>query len=402
MSEQTQQFAGETPAPASEGFGFIDLLIVCGKHKKMLVGLPVLGGALALSVSLMLTPIFTSTARVLPPQQQNSAAAAMFGQLGGVAGLAGLPGLKTPSDVYIGMLKSRTVADELIKRFDLKTRYEKQIMDDTRAALDGATEIADSKKDGMIAVSVSDRDPKFAAELANAYVDALSKMTQTFAVTDASQRRLFFEKQLKDAKDKLADAEVALRSTQEKTGMIAPEGQVKAIIESIAALKGRIAAKEVQISSTRTFATAQNPELIRAQEELRGMRAQLAQLEQKNGGQNGDLLGSSGGLPEVGIEYIRRLRDVKYYESMFEVLSKQYELARLDEARDSSVIQVLDTAVPAERKSKPKKALITIGGVLAGGVLALLLALAKEAIFRSRQEPRGAQRLRQLSAAWKR
>jgi uncharacterized protein involved in exopolysaccharide biosynthesis len=326
----------------------------------------------------------------------------MFGQLSGMAGLAGITGLKTPSDVYVGMLRSRTVADQLIKRYKLQERYEKQTMDDARAALDGATDVADSKKDGMIAVSVTDRDPKFAAELANAYVAELSKLTQVLAVTDASQRRLFFERQLKETKDKLADAEVALRTTQEKTGMIQPEGQVQAIIESIAKLKGQIAAKEVQISSARTFATAQNPELIRAQEELRGMRGQLAQLEQKSPSKSGDFMVPSGHIPEVGIEYIRRLRDLKYYESMFEVLSKQYELARLDEARDSSVIQVLDVAVPAERKAKPKKALITIGATLAGGVIALLLVLVKEAIFRSRREPANQRAWQQLSAAWRR
>lgn len=404
MSDLPQHYGKEgfAPAPASAGFSPLDLLIVFGRHKKLMVGLPVLGGAAALTVAMLMTPMFTSTAKILPPQQQSSSMSAMLGQLGGIAGLAGMSGVKTPLDVYIGILGSRTVSDNLIKRFHLEERYETKTMDATREELAAVTQIADSKKDGLIGVSATDRDPKFAAELANAYVDELTRLTQTLAVTDASQRRLFFEKQLKDTKDKLADAEVALRTTQEKTGMIQPEGQVQAIIGTIAQLKGQIAAKEVQIGSMRTFATAQNPEFLRAQEELHSMQGQLAKLEQKGPSKNGDFMVPSGGLPEAGIQYIRSLRDMKYYEAMFEMLSKQYEMARLDEAKDSSVIQVLDPAVPAQRKSKPHRALITLGGVLGGAVLAALLAFFKEAYRKSRSDPSNAWRWNQFSAAWKR
>jgi tyrosine-protein kinase Etk/Wzc len=380
---------------------FLDLLIVFGRHKKVLFGLPLLGGGAALALAMSMTPIFTSTAKILPPQQQSSGMAAVLGQLGGMAGLAGVAGVKTSRDIYIGILESRTIADILIKRFDLQVRYKTKTMDDARIALSGASEVIDSKKDGLIGVAASDPDPKFAAALANGYVEELTRLTQTFAVTDASQRRLFFERQLKESKDKLADAEIAMRTTQEKTGMIQPEGQVQAIIGTIAGLKGQIAAKEIQIGSMRTFATTQNPEYVRAQEELRGMQGQLSRLEQNRPSKDGDFMVPSGRIPAAGIEYIRSLRDMKYYETMYEMLAKQYEMARLDEAKEGTVIQVLDVAVPSERKSKPKRALITLGGIVVGTLLGILITIFSEVFARSRRDPANAWRWQQLTGTRK-
>lgn len=403
MSEQPEYETHQQPtARADENeIHLLDLLIVLGRHKKLVLGLPALGGALALTISLLMTPMFTSTAKVMPPQQPSSGMTAMLGQLGGLAGAAsGLAGIKSPNDLYVGILESRTVADSLIKKFKLQERYESETMDDTRSALARVSGIASGKKDGLISISVTDKDPNFAAEMANAYVDELTKLTQTMALSEASQRRLFFERQLKDAKDQLANAEVAMRTTQEKTGMIQPDGQVQAIISTIAQLKGTIAAKEVQLNAMRTFATGQNPDLLRAQEELRGLQAQLGRLEKSRPSKDGDFMVPTGNIPEAGIEYVRSLRNVKYYETMFEMLAKQYELARIDEAKDSSIIQVLDKAVPAERKSKPKRALITLVGLLGGGAIGVLLAFACEAYRRSRQNPDSSGRWRELSAAW--
>lgn len=325
----------------------------------------------------------------------------MLGQLGGLAGAAGsLAGIKSPNDLYVGLLESRTVADKLIERFKLKTRYEKATMDDARRALNNVSNISNGKKDGLISVSVEDLDPKFAAELANAYVEELAKLTQTMAITESSQRRMFFEKQLKDAKEQLAKAEIALRATQEKTGMIQLDGQVQAIIGNVAQLKGSIAAKEIQLNAMRTFAAPQNPELLRAQEELRGMQAQLSKLERSQAGK-GDLMVPTGSIPEVGVEYVRSLRDVKYYETVFELLAKQFELAKIDEAKDSSLIQVLDEAVPAERKSKPLRGLITLMATAAGGLLGIALAFSSVIYRNSRRNPESKDRWEKLSRAWK-
>lgn len=186
----------------------------------MIIGTALATGLVAMAISLMIPPTFSSTAKIMPPQQQqNSGMAAMLGQLGSLAGSAGsLAGIKSPNDLYVGLLESRTIADNLISRFKLKAYYGKETMDDTRRTLNGVSNVVSGKKDGLISISVEDSDPKFAADLANAYVEELAKLTQTMAITESSQRRMFFEKQLKDAKEQLAKAEIALRATQEKTG----------------------------------------------------------------------------------------------------------------------------------------------------------------------------------------
>lgn len=380
----------------------LDLLIVLVSQKKLIIGTALGVGIVAMGISLTIPPTFTSTARIMPPQQQQSSGmSAMLGQLGGMAGSAGgLAGIKNPNDLYVGLMESRTISDNLIERFKLKTRYGKETMDDTRIALSGVRSISNGKKDGLILISVEDSDPKFAAELANAYVDELAKLTQTMAITESSQRRLFFEKQLKDAKEQLAKAEIALRATQEKTGMIQLDGQVQAIIGNVAQLKGSIAAKEIQLNAMRTFAAAQNPELLRSQEELRGMQAQLAKLERSQAGK-GDLMVPTGSIPEIGVEYVRSLRDVKYYETVFDLLAKQFELAKIDEAKDSSLIQVLDKAVPAERKSRPLRGMITLMATAVGGVLGIALAFASTMYRESRRNPESRERWEKLSLAWR-
>jgi tyrosine-protein kinase Etk/Wzc len=380
----------------------LDLLIVLVSRKKMIIGMAIGTGLVAMAVSLMIPPTFTSTAKIMPPQQQQSSGmSAMLGQLGGLAGTAGsLAGIKNPNDLYVGLLESRTIADKLIERFKLKSRYEKATMDDTRKTLSGFSNIENGKKDGLISISVEDSDPKIAAELANAYVEELAKLTQTMAITESSQRRLFFEKQLKDAKEQLAKAEIALRATQEKTGLIQLDGQVQAIIGNVAQLKGAIAAKEIQLNAMRTFAAPQNPELLRSQEELRGMQVQLSKLERSRTG-NGDLMVPTGSIPEVGVEYVRSLRDVKYYETVFELLAKQFELAKIDEAKDSSLIQVLDEAIPAERKSAPLRGLITLIAVAVGGVLGIVMAFASAIYTESRRSSESRERWEKLSSVWK-
>lgn len=382
MSEETAFNEAE-----EDGNDVLDILLVLARHKKLLLGLPLLTGLLGLAISLAIPPSFTSTTTILPPQQQSSAMSAIMGQLGGLAGAAGsLAGLKNPNDLYVGMLQSRTVGDNLIHRFKLQERYKADTMDDTRNVLAGKTEIASVKTTGMISIAATDHDPIVAAELANAYVEQLTALTRTMAVSEASQRRLFFEKQLKEAKEELATAEVHLRTTQETTGMIKPDDQVKAIITGLAQLKGMIAAKEVQLNGMRTFSTAQNPDFIRAQEELRTLRAQLGRSEKSQGAPDGDFMVPTGKIPAIGVEYVRALRDVKYFETMYELLAKQFELAKIDEARDATMIQQLDKAFPAEHKSKPKRAMITLLALLGGGVLAVLLALGREAYQRSRED----------------
>jgi uncharacterized protein involved in exopolysaccharide biosynthesis len=390
-SEDIKQQARE-----EDEISLLDLLIVVAKHKIMILGVTLGAAAVSLVVSLLLPNVYTGAAKVLPPQQNQSAATMLLGQLGGLAGLAGSSvGLKNPSDLYVGMLKSRTVADNVIARFDLQELYGMQTMVETRKMIADNTYIA-AGKDGLITVEFEDKDPTRAAAVANAYVEELDKLSQSLAVTEAAQRRLFFERQLKQAKEDLSNAEQALKVTQEKTGLIKLDDQGRAIIEAVAALRGQIAAKEVELSAMRTFTTENNPDYVRVGQQLAGLRAELTKLERSHLAGGGDILLPSGKIPEAGLEYVRRLRDVKYNETIFEVLARQFEAAKIDEAKEATIVQVVDKAVVPDRKSKPKRLVIVILATLIAGFVALLWAFVREARDRAALDPNGAARLAAL------
>jgi uncharacterized protein involved in exopolysaccharide biosynthesis len=307
------------------------------------------------------------------------------GGLGGAVGAA-LP-IKNPSDLYVGMLKSRTVADALIARFDLRKRYEQNLQSGARGRLQGRTTIT-AGKEGIIVVEVDDYDPKFAAALANGYIDELMKLTQVLAVTEASQRRLFFEQQLNRAKENLIQVEdTARRSLQ--GGLVKVDDQGRAMVETTARLRAQMSAKEIQIGAMRTFAAEDNPELHRAERELDAMKRELARLEGSSV-TAADRDGSSGGK---GLDNLRLLRDLKYNELLYELLAKQYEVARIDEAKSSAVIQVLDAAVEPDRKSKPSRSLLVLLWTFAALVLALVWAAIAESLSRAQADPQRAARL---------
>jgi uncharacterized protein involved in exopolysaccharide biosynthesis len=354
----------------------IDALLLLARNKRLVVWLPIAAAALAAIVSLFLPNIYTATARILPPQQNASMAAALLAQLGNLGQIASqTAGLKNPSDLYVGMLQSRTIADNIIKRFHLQSLYDKETLVDTRKALANRTTIF-SGRDGLIAIEFEDEDPVRAASIANAYIEELQNLSQTLAVTEASQRRLFFEKQLAQTRSDLTSAEIAFQKVQEKTGLLKLDGQSQAIIESVASLRAEIASKEVQLETMRTFSTSTNPDLIRAGSQLSALREQLSKLERGAAATQGSVFVPTGRIPQVGLEYVRTLRDLKYQEALFELMAKQFEIAKIDEARDMGIIQVLDAAIPPDKKSWPKRSLIVVATfivVLLVGVLAVLV-----------------------------
>ena len=354
----------------------IDLAITLAKHKKLIIGAPLIVAIVVAIYSFFIPPIYTADVQMLPPQQQSSASA-MLSQLGALGGMAGAAGIKNPNDTYVAMLKSRTIQDSMIKRFKLQAVYKTKTPEKTRGALNGATKVTVGK-DGIIGISVDDESPQRAAILANGYVDALQQMTQVFAVTEASHRRLFYEKQLLQAKHNLGDAEIALKQLQEKTGIIHLDSQAQLGIGTAANIKGQIAMKEVELGAMRTFATGNNPDLVRTQQTISGLQAQLAKIE------TGTV--SSSKVPETGLEYIRKTRDFKYAETIYEMLAKQFEMAKIDEAKESSVIQVLDKAMPPEQKSKPKRSMMVLIAALATGFLTILYAFIKEALQNAKKD----------------
>ena len=385
----------------SAPLNLIDVLAIFARQRKIMVVIPILTTIVAIAAAILMKPFFVSTAVILPPQQATSAASMMLSQLGGLSAAAGgLGGLKNPNDIYIGMLQSRSISDQLIMQFKLQERYGAPTIDDTRRALLNKSSF-NSGKDGMIRIAVEDNDPRFAAQLANAYVEQLVRLTRTLAVTEAARRRLYFEGQLKTVKNQLADAEVTMRKMQETTGMLQLDAQVKNIITNEAQLQGMIGAKEVQLGAMRTFATANNPAYVRLQEELRGLNAQLGKLKKGQESSQGDVMMATRKIPELGVEYIRSLREVKYYETMFDMMAKQYELAKIDESKDSSAIQLLDAAVVPEKKSGPQRSLLLLGGLIGGIVLATILALLRDFYWRMRNDVGNTARWAALHQAYK-
>ena len=350
-----------------------ELLAKLARHKKIIGGITAGAAVVSLVISFLMTPIFRAETKILPPQQGSSSIAAqLLNQMGGFASLASSAvGIKNPNEMYIGILRSRTVYDKIIDRFGLMKLYDVKYREDARNALAKAL-AAKSGKDGMIVVSVEDRDPKRAADMANAYVEEMIGVTKGLALTEAAQRRLFFEEQLKDVKLALASAEEGIKGFQEKTGALKIDDQARAVIQGIGNLRAQIAAREVQYKVAQTFATPQNPDLQRIEEELRGLKVELNKLEQK-GGNSPDPLMPTGRMPSVGMEYLRKLRDVKYNETLYELLAKQYEMAKLDEARDAAVIQIIDKAVQPERKVKPKRAAIVALSTFTGFLFSVFL-----------------------------
>jgi uncharacterized protein involved in exopolysaccharide biosynthesis len=279
------------------------------------------------------------------------------------------------------MLKSRTIADNLITRFDLGKVYDEDYISETRKRLAKETTIS-TGRDGIITVEVDDKDTKRAADLANGYVEELKKLTKVLAVTEASQRRLFFEQQLLQAKDSLTAAEITARQGLQKGGIAQVDAQGRSMIEVTARLRAQISAKEVQLGAMRTFAAEGNPELQRTQQELEALRRELS----RNEGSSATPAANMDANRASGLDNLGRLRDVKYYEFLYELLAKQYELAKIDEAKDATIIQVVDKAIEPDRKSRPKRSLIVIFVTFATLIGAVIWVFVREAVTRGGSE----------------
>ena len=323
---------------------------------KFILGMTFGAAVLAVAAVLLIPSKYTSEAVILPPAQNSSPGSALLSQLGGAGALSSVAGmglgLKSPGALYVSLLRSRTVEDAVIRRFGLLGRYHKTEMGRARTEFEKDTQVILGQKDGFIAVSATDHDPKFAAELANGYVDEMKKFSATTALTEAAQRRVFFQQQLQEANESLAAAEEAMTKTEQTTGVMQMDSQTRTLVESAATLRAHVMAKEVQIEGMRAYATDENPELKANEQELSAMREQLSQLASTD--RDTGMLIAKGKVPEVGMEYVRRMRDMKYYEVVSELLAKQLEMAKLDEARQGTSIQIVDEAVPAERRSYPK------------------------------------------------
>jgi tyrosine-protein kinase Etk/Wzc len=389
-----------TPTPIVSGdmeddeISLLDLLQVVVDNLRLLILGPIIAGLLALGYSFTIAPTFTASVKFMPPQQQASGAASLLASLGALGGLAGAAsGIKNPADQYVAFLKSRSVQDALIDRFQLMDRYEQKFRQSTRTALDGAVR-ASAGKDGLITIEVDDKDPTFSAQLANAHVDELGKLLNRLAVTEAQQRRAFFEKQLTSAKDNLTKADQALKASGVNSNVL--KADPKAAVEGLARLKASIAAQEIKLASMRGYLAETAPDFRQALTELAAMRKQMSQA----GGEEAPGANAAASDATAGGDYIARYRDYKYHETLYELFAKQYEIARVDESREGAVIQVVDAAQPPELKSKPKKAMIAMLATLATGFALLLFVFIRQALRGASANSESAAKLSSLKASF--
>lgn len=370
----------------------LDLLQTIVDNLRLLVLGPLAVGFTALGISFLIPPTYTAKTQFLPPQQQQSAAASMLASLGSLGGLAGaVGGIKNPADQYLAYMKSVTLQDSLIERFKLLERYEAKTKTEARLELKENVRAA-TGKDGLISVEVDDKDPKFAAELANAHVEELGKLLGKLATTEAQQRRLFFEKQLNQAKDKLIQSEIALKATG-VSGSVLKSNPASAVA-AVAGLQAAVTAQEVKLGAMRGYLAETAPDFKQATNELVNLRTQLGKQE-KDTPSNGAKATTEG-------DYITKYREFKYHETLLELFSKQFELAKVDEAREGAVIQVLDRAEAPERKTKPQKGMVWVIATLISGVGLLMFLFVRQALANMQQNSKSAQKIEQIKNSWRR
>jgi uncharacterized protein involved in exopolysaccharide biosynthesis len=350
----------------------IEILTLLAGHKRLILAVTGAAILVGLVYGLTLPTIYKATTKIMTPQQSPSTASLLMSQLANsgagslAAAASGGLGLRNPNDIYMGMLNSRPVADAIIGQFGLAATYRSKTMTDARKKLADNTELT-SEKSGFIAISVTDEDRKRAAAMANSYTEELRVLTKVLAVTEASQRRIFYEDQLKHAKEDLIAAEISFQQIQQKKGLVQLDAQAKALIANLAALHTQVAAKQVEVQAIRSYSTELNPDVRLAENELSSLQAETARLEKSNHGPAvGDL-----DLQDVagsGLDYLRAEHELQYRQVMFDLLLKQYDAARLDEAKNGMVVQVVEIAIPPDRKFSPHRASI----VLIFAVLGLL------------------------------
>lgn len=345
----------------------LDLLTTLSRRRRFILAVTIIAVILTAVIVFLLPNEFQAESVVLPPGQNSSMGSALASQMGGNAAMASLAGaslgIRNPGEMYVSLFRSRTLEDALIQRFGLLARYHAKKMSQTRKLFEKKSSVVLGAKDGLIRISVLDRDPKMAADIANGWVEEFRRLSANLAITEASQRRAFFQQQLLEANESLSTAEEKMKATQQSTGVLQVDSQARTLIESAAVLRAQVAAKEVEIQAMRSYATEENPQIYTAEQQLAGLKAQLAKLGGTDANSGSEVIVPKGNLPAAGMEYMRNLRDVRYYETIADLIARQFEMAKLDEARQGAIIQVADLAIPPDGHYSPKRTLWVAGAM---------------------------------------
>jgi uncharacterized protein involved in exopolysaccharide biosynthesis len=368
-----------TPDPYMEDeINLLDYWRVIRKRWKMITLIFFTAVVIAAVVSLLMTPIYQAKATLMPIESSGSQFSAALRTLESLPFVSGMVPSGASGDKLIAVLKSRTVAEEVIHALGLIDRLFEEpdpeepptLQDAVRLLSEDMTEINDNKE-GLISIAVEHKDPQLAADIANQYTVALQRFLSENALSMAKRNRIFIEHQLRTVKAELQEAEEALKKFQTNKKIVAMDAQTEAAIKALAELKAQVTAKEVELGVLREFATPSNPDVLRVKDELRELKKQLAMLEKKGSNPEADALPSLSEAPELGLQYIRLKRDAMTQQKVFELLTQQYEMAKIEEAKEDIAFQVIDTAIPPEKRAKPKRKLI----VMLAGVVSLFAAI---------------------------
>lgn len=375
------------PATSEGGFDFSTVFRALVSAWRVIVGASIGIGILSFGISLLLHNTYKATAIVMPPDRTTNALSMIGSSSGGAASipggaLAALSLNKSPADLYVALLGSPGLEDDVVQRFGLQSSYHSRYRSQARKDLEGNTQVTSDSKSGLISISVVDKDPDRAAQIVNGYIDALNRLSSRLAITDAQRRNLFFEQQVAETKEHLNLAEEALKETQQKGGLVEPTGDARALIEFEGQLRAQIASKTVELESLRVTLADDNPQIQTAQRELQGLQAQANALSQKTGNSS---FSSRNGQTEASLDYLRKLRDVRYYESLFQLLSQNLELAKLDEARQGNIVQTVESASPPDVKNGPHRSIFLIGGVFIGFFFSAAWILVRPAVAKQLQ-----------------
>ncbi|MBS1813498.1 MAG: lipopolysaccharide biosynthesis protein [Acidobacteria bacterium] len=342
------------------------------KRRKIILRAAVAGLLVAAVIAFVMKPFYRATALLIPPTASaGSNMAALASQLGALGISA--PSIKSPGDLYVGVMKSHSVLSSIVDRYHLKDVYKTKKESAAERTLLDNTDFVVGQKDSIITLSVTDHDPARARDLANAYLDELRKANGRLALTSASQRRLFFEEQLEKEKNALENAEVELKKVQEASGLVVPAGQMNAEVMASTQLRAEIASRQVELAALRQSATAENPEVVRLQAAIASLQGQLAAMQNGNTSAPGHVPFSR--VPQAEIEYLRKEREVKYHESLMQMLAKQYESAHLEEAQEEPLLQILDRASLPDTKAGPHRTYIMLFGLVLGAIAGMFWVL---------------------------
>ena len=391
MTELTNG-ASATPQE-EEDISLIDILTIIGQQKSLIIGLTLASALLAVISSLSMTPVFTARTLVMPPQQQQSSAASSLASLSALAGVASSTiGIKSPDDMYVSFMTSEGFQKKIIDHFNLMDRYHCPFVIDCRQSLSQHARIVSDKKSSLMSIEVDDVDPVFAANMANTFVEELGTLLGRLAVTEAQQRRIYFENQIKKTQDDLSLAETQFRNAQHRSGLQLPTVEAETGVKTIAEMHGQIAARELQLQALKSYATQENNDVKKLVTELAAMKMHLLKLER------GSL--DTSNPQSIQQEAIQSYRNMKVQESMLEAFAKQYELAKVDESKEDPLVQVVDPATPPERRSSPKRIQLVVISALSGFVFSTLLAFLINMLRNTAQSPEGRAKLHTLKRAW--